>query len=190
MHIFHMLSLVKGWKNSECTCLRNWFYSLRCFSKLSLCSLGSHADSEPQLRRDMVFCQSLVATVCAFSEQLMAALNQMFDNSKENEMETWEASRRWLDQIANAGVLFHFQSLLSPNLVSNHVPPTMSPVTHIVTYSQRRSGYSSLYLRSFSYFKSIYFSLVNRALRGMQKAFLIFVYSQWLLKAEKASICY
>ncbi|ELK02359.1 Phosphatidylinositol 3,4,5-trisphosphate-dependent Rac exchanger 2 protein [Pteropus alecto] len=73
-------------------------------------------DSDPQLRRDMVFCQSLVATVCAFSEQLMAALNQMFDNSKENEMETWEASRRWLDQIANAGVLFHFQSLLSPNL--------------------------------------------------------------------------
>ncbi|ELW64703.1 Phosphatidylinositol 3,4,5-trisphosphate-dependent Rac exchanger 2 protein [Tupaia chinensis] len=73
-------------------------------------------DSETQLRRDVVFCQSPVATVCAFSEQLMAALNQMFDNSKENEMETWEASRRWLDQIANAGVLFHFQSLLSPNL--------------------------------------------------------------------------
>ena len=79
-------------------------------------------DSEPQLRRDMVFCQSLVATVCAFSEQLMAALNQMFDNSKENEMETWEASRRWLEQIANAGVLFPFQSLLSPNLVRSHSP--------------------------------------------------------------------
>ncbi|EPQ07865.1 Phosphatidylinositol 3,4,5-trisphosphate-dependent Rac exchanger 2 protein [Myotis brandtii] len=81
-----------------------------------LLALLEYSDSEPQLRRDMVFCQSLVATVCAFSEQLMAALNQMFDNSKENEMETWEASRRWLDQIANAGVLFHFQSLLSPNL--------------------------------------------------------------------------
>uniref|UniRef100_A0A452UW90 Phosphatidylinositol 3,4,5-trisphosphate-dependent Rac exchanger 2 protein n=1 Tax=Ursus maritimus TaxID=29073 RepID=A0A452UW90_URSMA len=73
-------------------------------------------ENETQLRRDMVFCQSLVATVCAFSEQLMAALNQMFDNSKDNEMDTGEASRRWLDQIANAGVLFHFQSLLSPNL--------------------------------------------------------------------------
>lgn len=83
----------------------------------------SITDSETQLRRDMVFCQSLVATVCAFSEQLMAALNQMFDNSKENEMETWEASRRWLDQIANAGVLFHFQSLLSPNLVRNFMTP-------------------------------------------------------------------
>lgn len=65
----------------------------------------------------MVFCQSLVATVCAFSEQLMVALNQMFDNNKEYEMETLEASRRWLEQIASAGVLLHFQSLLSPNLV-------------------------------------------------------------------------
>ncbi|XP_012518565.1 PREDICTED: phosphatidylinositol 3,4,5-trisphosphate-dependent Rac exchanger 2 protein [Propithecus coquereli] len=81
-----------------------------------LLALLEYSDSETQLRRDMVFCQSLVATVCAFSEQLMAALNQMFDNSKENEMETWEASRRWLEQITNAGVLFHFQSLLSPNL--------------------------------------------------------------------------
>ncbi|XP_027628427.1 phosphatidylinositol 3,4,5-trisphosphate-dependent Rac exchanger 2 protein isoform X1 [Tupaia chinensis] len=81
-----------------------------------LLALLEYSDSETQLRRDVVFCQSPVATVCAFSEQLMAALNQMFDNSKENEMETWEASRRWLDQIANAGVLFHFQSLLSPNL--------------------------------------------------------------------------
>lgn len=65
----------------------------------------------------MVFCQSLVATVCAFSEQLMVALNQMFDNNKEYEMETLEASRRWLEQIASAGLLLHFQSLLSPNLV-------------------------------------------------------------------------
>ncbi|NXJ95708.1 PREX2 protein, partial [Corythaixoides concolor] len=73
-------------------------------------------DSEIQLRRDMVFCQSLVATVCAFSEQLMVALNQMFDNNKEYEMETLEASRRWLEQIASAGLLLHFQSLLSPNL--------------------------------------------------------------------------
>uniref|UniRef100_A0A8C3S259 Phosphatidylinositol-3,4,5-trisphosphate dependent Rac exchange factor 2 n=1 Tax=Chelydra serpentina TaxID=8475 RepID=A0A8C3S259_CHESE len=81
-----------------------------------LLALLEYTDSEIQLRRDMVFCQSLVATVCTFSEQLMAALNQMFDNSKEYEMETREASRRWLEQIANAGVLLHFQSLLSPNL--------------------------------------------------------------------------
>lgn len=38
-----------------------------------LCSL----DSEIQLRRDMVFCQSLVAAVCAFSEHLLAVLNQV-----------------------------------------------------------------------------------------------------------------
>lgn len=32
--------------------------------------------------------------------------------------EAQEASRRWLEQISSAGLLFHFQSLLSPNLVS------------------------------------------------------------------------
>uniref|UniRef100_A0A7N5ZS98 Phosphatidylinositol 3,4,5-trisphosphate-dependent Rac exchanger 2 protein n=1 Tax=Anabas testudineus TaxID=64144 RepID=A0A7N5ZS98_ANATE len=71
--------------------------------ELSLTSL-----SHIQLRRDMVFCQSLVAAVCAFSEHLLAVLNQ----------EAQEASSRWLEQIASAGLLFHFQSLLSPNLVS------------------------------------------------------------------------
>uniref|UniRef100_A0A3Q2QU97 Phosphatidylinositol 3,4,5-trisphosphate-dependent Rac exchanger 2 protein n=1 Tax=Fundulus heteroclitus TaxID=8078 RepID=A0A3Q2QU97_FUNHE len=69
--------------------------------------------SEIQLRRDMVFCQSLVAAVCAFSEHLLAVLNQV--GSTEN-LEAQEASRRWLEQIASAGLLFHFQSLLSPNL--------------------------------------------------------------------------
>ena len=31
--------------------------------------------------------------------------------------ESQEGSRRWLEQIASAGLLLHFQSLLSPNLV-------------------------------------------------------------------------
>uniref|UniRef100_A0A672J3W3 Phosphatidylinositol 3,4,5-trisphosphate-dependent Rac exchanger 2 protein n=1 Tax=Salarias fasciatus TaxID=181472 RepID=A0A672J3W3_SALFA len=66
-----------------------------------------------QLRRDMVFCQSLVAAVCAFSEHLLAVLNQV-----EYSL-SFEAGRRWLEQIASAGLLFHFQSLLSPNLVRN-----------------------------------------------------------------------
>uniref|UniRef100_A0A4W3GFT3 Phosphatidylinositol 3,4,5-trisphosphate-dependent Rac exchanger 2 protein n=1 Tax=Callorhinchus milii TaxID=7868 RepID=A0A4W3GFT3_CALMI len=74
-------------------------------------------DTDIQLRQDMVFCQSLVATVCTFSEQLLAALNQMYDTNREYEMETQEASKKWLEQIASVGILFNFQSLLSPNLM-------------------------------------------------------------------------
>uniref|UniRef100_A0A671NF62 Phosphatidylinositol 3,4,5-trisphosphate-dependent Rac exchanger 2 protein n=1 Tax=Sinocyclocheilus anshuiensis TaxID=1608454 RepID=A0A671NF62_9TELE len=65
-----------------------------------------------QLRRDMVFSQSLVAAVCSFSEQLLAVVNQALSIESESQ----EASRRWLEQISSAGLLLHFQSLLSPNL--------------------------------------------------------------------------
>uniref|UniRef100_A0A6Q2X357 Phosphatidylinositol 3,4,5-trisphosphate-dependent Rac exchanger 2 protein n=1 Tax=Esox lucius TaxID=8010 RepID=A0A6Q2X357_ESOLU len=78
--------------------------------------LLQYTDSEIQLRRDMVFCQSLVAAVCAFSQHLMAALNQVNRNAKCEAQEAQEASRRWLEQISSAGLLLHFQSLLSPNL--------------------------------------------------------------------------
>uniref|UniRef100_A0A8C7SZY3 Phosphatidylinositol 3,4,5-trisphosphate-dependent Rac exchanger 2 protein n=1 Tax=Oncorhynchus mykiss TaxID=8022 RepID=A0A8C7SZY3_ONCMY len=74
--------------------------------------LLQYTDSEIQLRRDMVFCQSLVAAVCAFSQHLLAVLNQVTVSLCEAQ----EASRRWLEQIASAGLLLHFQSLLSPNL--------------------------------------------------------------------------
>uniref|UniRef100_A0A8C2XL58 Phosphatidylinositol 3,4,5-trisphosphate-dependent Rac exchanger 2 protein n=1 Tax=Cyclopterus lumpus TaxID=8103 RepID=A0A8C2XL58_CYCLU len=68
---------------------------------------SSSHNSEIQLRRDMVFCQSLVAAVCAFSEHLLAVLNQFNNVGRDC---------HWLEQIASAGLLFHFQSLLSPNL--------------------------------------------------------------------------
>uniref|UniRef100_A0A8C2D5H7 Phosphatidylinositol-3,4,5-trisphosphate-dependent Rac exchange factor 2 n=1 Tax=Cyprinus carpio TaxID=7962 RepID=A0A8C2D5H7_CYPCA len=74
--------------------------------------LFQNFDSEIQLRRDMVFSQSLVAAVCSFSEQLLAVLNQALSVESESQ----EASRRWLEQISSAGLLLHFQSLLSPNL--------------------------------------------------------------------------
>uniref|UniRef100_A0A8C2D8A7 Phosphatidylinositol-3,4,5-trisphosphate-dependent Rac exchange factor 2 n=1 Tax=Cyprinus carpio TaxID=7962 RepID=A0A8C2D8A7_CYPCA len=80
-----------------------------CYANLTL---FSPSDSEIQLRRDMVFSQSLVAAVCSFSEQLLAVLNQALSVESESQ----EASRRWLEQISSAGLLLHFQSLLSPNL--------------------------------------------------------------------------
>ncbi|KAF3835874.1 hypothetical protein F7725_028432 [Dissostichus mawsoni] len=70
----------------------------------------------------MVFCQSLVAAVCAFSEHLLAVLNQFHsvgldsEQDPQDQQEVQEAGRRWLDQISSAGLMLHFQSLLSPNL--------------------------------------------------------------------------
>uniref|UniRef100_A0A667YJ72 Phosphatidylinositol 3,4,5-trisphosphate-dependent Rac exchanger 2 protein n=1 Tax=Myripristis murdjan TaxID=586833 RepID=A0A667YJ72_9TELE len=72
--------------------------------------LLQYTDSEIQLRRDMVFCQSLVAAVCAFSQHLLAGLDP------QDPQDPQETSRRWLEQISSTGLLLHFQSLLSPNL--------------------------------------------------------------------------
>uniref|UniRef100_A0A7N4PZ23 Phosphatidylinositol 3,4,5-trisphosphate-dependent Rac exchanger 1 protein n=1 Tax=Sarcophilus harrisii TaxID=9305 RepID=A0A7N4PZ23_SARHA len=73
-------------------------------------------DTELQLRRDVIFCQSLVAAICAFSDQLLAALSYRYNNNGEYEESSRDASRKWLEQIAATGVLLHFQSLLSPGL--------------------------------------------------------------------------
>ncbi|XP_036413863.1 phosphatidylinositol 3,4,5-trisphosphate-dependent Rac exchanger 2 protein [Colossoma macropomum] len=74
--------------------------------------LLQYSDSEVQLRRDMVFTQSLVGAVCCFSEQFLAMLNQTLSGESEGQ----ESARRWLDQISSTGLLIHFQSLLSPHL--------------------------------------------------------------------------
>uniref|UniRef100_A0A4W3ILA3 Phosphatidylinositol-3,4,5-trisphosphate dependent Rac exchange factor 1 n=1 Tax=Callorhinchus milii TaxID=7868 RepID=A0A4W3ILA3_CALMI len=77
-------------------------------------------DLELQLRRDVLFCQSLVAAICTFSEQLLAALNHRYNNNGEYEEESKEASKNWLEQIAATGVLLNFQALLSPNVRDEH----------------------------------------------------------------------
>ena len=51
------------------------------------------ADTELQLRRDGIFCQALVAAVCAFSEQLLAALSYRYNNNGEYEESSRDASR-------------------------------------------------------------------------------------------------
>uniref|UniRef100_A0A8C3VF67 Phosphatidylinositol 3,4,5-trisphosphate-dependent Rac exchanger 1 protein n=1 Tax=Catharus ustulatus TaxID=91951 RepID=A0A8C3VF67_CATUS len=73
-------------------------------------------DTELQLRRDSIFCQSLVAAICTFSEQLLAALNYRYNNNGEYEESSRDASRKWLEQIAATGVLLNYQSLLSPTV--------------------------------------------------------------------------
>lgn len=86
-------------------------------SPLLHASLPSLADTELQLRRDSIFCQALVAAICTFSEQLLAALNYRYNNNGEYEESSRDASRKWLEQIAATGVLLNYQSLLSPTVV-------------------------------------------------------------------------
>uniref|UniRef100_A0AAX7T4M9 Phosphatidylinositol 3,4,5-trisphosphate-dependent Rac exchanger 2 protein n=1 Tax=Astatotilapia calliptera TaxID=8154 RepID=A0AAX7T4M9_ASTCA len=67
-------------------------------------------------------CSSLVLSAelfCIFSQfcNVGKDVDQEIPDSQDLQ-EAQEASRRWLEQIASAGLLFHFQSLLSPNLVT------------------------------------------------------------------------
>uniref|UniRef100_M3ZBN1 Phosphatidylinositol 3,4,5-trisphosphate-dependent Rac exchanger 1 protein n=1 Tax=Nomascus leucogenys TaxID=61853 RepID=M3ZBN1_NOMLE len=82
-----------------------------------LLALLKCTDTELQLRRDAIFCQALVAAVCTFSEQLLAALGYRYNNNGEYEESSRDASRKWLEQVAATGVLLHCQSLLSPATV-------------------------------------------------------------------------
>lgn len=78
---------------------------------------GLSPDPELQLRKDSIFCQVLVAAVCTFSEQLLAALSCRYNNNGEYEDSSRDASRKWLEQVTATGVLLHCQSLLSPAAV-------------------------------------------------------------------------
>ncbi|XP_069907509.1 phosphatidylinositol 3,4,5-trisphosphate-dependent Rac exchanger 1 protein [Oryctolagus cuniculus] len=82
-----------------------------------LLALLKCADTELQPRRDAVFCQALVAAVCTFSEQLLAALSYRYNNNGEYDESSRDASRKWLEQVAATGVLLHCQSLLAPAAV-------------------------------------------------------------------------
>ncbi|XP_064420274.1 phosphatidylinositol 3,4,5-trisphosphate-dependent Rac exchanger 1 protein [Latimeria chalumnae] len=81
-----------------------------------LLALLKCTDTKLQLRRDVIFCQCLVAAICTFSEQLLAALNHRYNNNGEYEEESKDASKKWLEQIAATGILLHFQALLSPSV--------------------------------------------------------------------------
>ncbi|XP_040837287.1 phosphatidylinositol 3,4,5-trisphosphate-dependent Rac exchanger 1 protein isoform X2 [Ochotona curzoniae] len=82
-----------------------------------LLALLKCTDTELQLRRDAVFCQALVAAVCTFSEQLLAALSYRYNNNGEYDESSRDASCKWLEQVAATGVLLHCQSLLAPAAV-------------------------------------------------------------------------
>ncbi|XP_067410379.1 phosphatidylinositol 3,4,5-trisphosphate-dependent Rac exchanger 1 protein [Emydura macquarii macquarii] len=104
-----------------------------------LLALLKCTDTELQLRRDVIFCQSLVAAICTFSEQLLAALNYRYNNNGEYEESSRDASRKWLEQIAATGVLLHYQSLLSPSVKEERtmledIPVTLSELDKVVFY--------------------------------------------------------
>ncbi|XP_043945866.1 phosphatidylinositol 3,4,5-trisphosphate-dependent Rac exchanger 1 protein [Protopterus annectens] len=86
-----------------------------------LLALLQCTDPGLQLQRDVIFCQCLVSAICAFSEQLLAALNNRYNNNGEYEEASREASKKWLEQITATGVLLSFQSLLSPSVREERV---------------------------------------------------------------------
>uniref|UniRef100_A0A7N6B1A0 Phosphatidylinositol 3,4,5-trisphosphate-dependent Rac exchanger 2 protein n=1 Tax=Anabas testudineus TaxID=64144 RepID=A0A7N6B1A0_ANATE len=79
-------------------------------------------DSEIQLRRDMVFCQSLVAAVCAFSEHLLAVLNQVHCEVNYQNISTDEQAMLEDTQVALIDlekVTFCFRQFEGEPLVAN-----------------------------------------------------------------------
>ncbi|XP_064162230.1 phosphatidylinositol 3,4,5-trisphosphate-dependent Rac exchanger 1 protein-like [Anguilla rostrata] len=81
-----------------------------------LLALLKGTDTDLQLRRDVMFCQSAVGALSTLSEQLLAALNFRYNNNGEYEEDSREVSRKWLEQVSAIGVLLSFQSMLSPHV--------------------------------------------------------------------------
>ncbi len=103
---------------NKCKCTRMYIHIFMQISWIIFWSnYSSVTDTELQLRRDVIFCQSLVGALCALAEQLVNALNLRFNNNGEYEEDSKEVSRKWLEQIATIGVLFNFQSALSLHVV-------------------------------------------------------------------------
>ncbi|XP_063002021.1 phosphatidylinositol 3,4,5-trisphosphate-dependent Rac exchanger 1 protein isoform X1 [Elgaria multicarinata webbii] len=104
-----------------------------------LLALLKCTDTDLQLRRDVIFCQALVAAICTFSEQLLGALNYRYNNNGEYEESSREASKKWLEQIAATGVLLNYQSLLSPSvreerIMLEDIQATLSELDKVAFY--------------------------------------------------------
>uniref|UniRef100_A0A8C5SKF9 Phosphatidylinositol 3,4,5-trisphosphate-dependent Rac exchanger 1 protein n=1 Tax=Laticauda laticaudata TaxID=8630 RepID=A0A8C5SKF9_LATLA len=107
-------------------------------------------DTELQVRRDVIFCQALVAAVCTFSEQLLGALNYRYNNNGEYEESSREASKKWLDQIAATGVLLNYQSLLSPSVKEERtmledIQATLSELDKVAFYFKQLDEYTHVF---------------------------------------------
>ncbi|KTG45838.1 hypothetical protein cypCar_00001182 [Cyprinus carpio] len=113
-----------------------------------LLALLKCTDTELQLRRDVIFCQSLVGALCALAEQLVNALNLRFNNNGEYEEDSKEVSRKWLEQIATIGVLFNFQSTLSPHVANYHLINLTNTSVHYQVEGSRQAIRVTMFLDS------------------------------------------
>uniref|UniRef100_A0A670XTK2 Phosphatidylinositol 3,4,5-trisphosphate-dependent Rac exchanger 1 protein n=1 Tax=Pseudonaja textilis TaxID=8673 RepID=A0A670XTK2_PSETE len=107
-------------------------------------------DTELQVRRDVIFCQALVAAVCTFSEQLLGALNYRYNNNGEYEESSREASKKWLEQIAATGVLLNYQSSLSPSVKEERtmledIQATLSELDKVAFYFKQLDEYTHVF---------------------------------------------
>ncbi|MBZ3872001.1 Phosphatidylinositol 3,4,5-trisphosphate-dependent Rac exchanger 1 protein [Sciurus carolinensis] len=81
-------------------CLEHIFNQVVLFQdrkKQLLLALLKCTDTKVQLRRDTVFCQALVASMCIFSKQLLVALSYCYNNNGKYEKTSCNANGKWLE---------------------------------------------------------------------------------------------